>query len=179
MLVFVGIALVGLFFLGVSALFGGSHDVGEHEFSFEQGYGTDADHALGGGPSPFSLRIISLFVTAFGAVGAIARYYNASYMASSVVGVAGGFAVGAIGWRLMKLFWEQQATSTVSVDELLGVIGEVKTAIPASGVGQVSVVVKSQRLYSLARSKDGRPIEEGVLVKIVAHPGDAVIVERV
>jgi hypothetical protein len=182
MAVFLILAFVGVAVLLMSALFGGDHDLSaEHELHFEHGYeaAAGADHEMGGGPSPFSLRIISLFVTAFGAVGAIVRYNGASYVLSSISGLGGGFLIGAIGFQIMKLFYKQQATSTVSMDDLINSAGEVKIAIPGTGVGQICVEVKNQLRYFPARSKDGKEIEEGATVKITSCPGGgAVIVER-
>jgi len=180
MLVFLILALVGVVFLLVSAFLGGDHDVsGDHEFHFEHGYEAAGGHEAGGGPSPFSVRVLSLFVTAFGATGAIARYSGASYVLSSILGFVGGFVIGGIGFQIMKFFWKQQATSTVSNDDLINSSAEVKTAIPVSGIGQISLVVKNQLRYMSARAKDGKGIEEGAIVKIIACPGgDTVVVER-
>ncbi len=180
MIVFLIVAFVGVFFLIFSALLGGDHDVSaDHEFHFEHGYEAGSDHEGGSGPSPFSLRIISLFLTAFGAIGAIVRYNGVSYVLSSVSGLVGGVVIGGMGLQMMRFFWRQQATSTICSDDLIYASAEVKTAIPPSGVGQVSVVVKSQLRYMSARSQDGNPIEEGAIVKIVACPGGgAVVVQR-
>jgi hypothetical protein len=181
MLVFLILALVGVIFLLISAILGGDHDLsGDHEFHFEHGGETEASHDTGGGPSPLSVRVLSLFVTAFGAVGAIARYKGASYPLSSILGLVGGFVIGGIGYQIMKFFWKQQATSTVSSEDLINSTAEVKTAIPPSGVGQISLVAKNQLRYMPARAMDGKNIEEGATVKIVACPGgDTVIVERI
>ena len=180
MFVFLILAIVGVVVLLMSAVLGGDHDMSvEHEFSFEHGYEVGSDHEAAGGPSPFSLRIISLFLTAFGAIGAIARYNGFSYVLSSIVGLLGGFVIGAIGLQIMRFFWKQQVTSTVSSDDLINSTAEVKTAIPASGVGQISVVVKNQLRYMPARTKEGQTIEEGTVVKVVACPGGgAVVVEK-
>ncbi|MBI5189148.1 MAG: NfeD family protein [Nitrospirae bacterium] len=177
MLVFVMIALAGLLFLLVSALFGGQDDFAEHEFSAEAGYEAGGD--VDAGPSPFSIRILSLFATAFGAVGAITRYYGQSYPVSSAAGVLSGLVFGFLGWQLIRLFWKQQASSTVESGELIGATGVVKTAIPASGTGEISVELKQQRLYMPARSKDGGPVAEGAFVRITANPGGAAVVEMV
>ncbi len=181
MLIFLVLALVGVAFLLFSAVLGGDHDLSaDHEFSFEHGYEAGSDHEGGGGPGPFSLRVISLFVTAFGAVGAISRYYGASYILSSFLGFIGGILIGAAGLQIMRFFWRQQATSTVCSDDLISSNAEVKTAIPPSGVGQISVVVKNQLRYMPARTKEGIGIEEGATVRIVACPGGgSVVVERV
>ena len=62
--------------------------------------------------------------------------------------------------------------------KMVGLLAEVKTAIPPGEVGQVSLVLKGQRFYPIARSRDGARIEEGTTVKIVQCTGDSVTVER-
>src|SRR6185369_5954478 len=101
MLVFALIGMAGFFFLIVSAVFGGDHDHGmEHDH--------DAGHDAG--PSWFSTRVISLFLTGFGATGAIARSYELGYPASSGLGVATGAVVAFAGLRLIGFFMHQQAS---------------------------------------------------------------------
>ncbi len=181
MLVFVVIAFTGVVFLIVSAIFGGDHEVGSHEISFEHGLDHDLDHGFDGGVSPFSLRVIAIFLTSAGSVGAICRYYNLSYPISAFLGAVGGFIFGALGWQILRLFYKQQASSTVTSDDLTKAnLAEVKTAIPASGIGQICVIVKGQRQYLPARAHDGNPIDEGASVKIMACPGgDAVLVRKI
>ncbi len=185
MLAFLAIALLGVVILLTSAVFGGDHDIGDHEVSFEHGWDHEADHDTdhdtAGGPSPYSLRVIAMFLTATGAVGALCRYYELSYALSALLGVVGGLIFGGLGWQMLRLFYRQQASSTVTNEDLLrSTTGEVKTAIPSSGMGQISVVVKGQRRYFSARTQDGSTIEEGASVKIVACPGgDAVIVQKI
>ena len=183
MVVFVVIAFTGVVFLIVSAIFGGDHEVGSHEISFEHGLDHDVDHGWdgGGGVSPLSLRVIAIFLTSAGSVGAICRYYNLSYPISAFLGAVGGLIFAALGWQILRLFYKQQATSTVTSEDLTKAdLAEVKTAIPASGIGQICVIVKGQRQYLPARAHDGNPIGEGASVKIMACPGgDAVIVRKI
>jgi len=183
MIILVTIALVGLVFLLIAAIFGGEHGLAGHDVDdVAPGYDMDHDadhgfeHAVG--PSPFSLRVISLFLAAFGSAGAISHYCKPYYPLSSVVGLLGGVLCGYAGWLLMKLFWSQQASSSVRGTEMIGRVAQVKTAIPVSGVGQVTVVVKNQRFYPLARTMAGEQIEEGASVRILEFAGDAVLVER-
>lgn len=167
---FLLIALVGLFFLLVSALFG--HDTDHsietaHEVAF-------ADH-----PSPFSLRVISLFLTAFGATGAMARMYGLGHAASSAIGIGAGLVVGFAGYKLIALFMGQQSSSLIESDEMVGAVGQVSIAIPQGGVGQVSVSVNEKRLYPMARAAAaGVSIEEGAQVKVVRSTGNTVYVEK-
>jgi len=179
--VFLIITGVGFLFLLISALAGGDHEVGGHEFHLEHDHDVGHDHEAsegGGSPSPFSMRIIAIFLTAFGAAGAIARYYSLSYTMSSLVGLGGGFVVAFITFELITFFYHQQASSTVSSSDLLNSLAEVKIEIPAAGLGQVSVLVKNQRLYFPARSKDAIKIGIGSSVKIVECPGDSVVVQK-
>ncbi len=180
MIVFITIAIAGLILLLVTALLGGDHDFSAHEVSFEQGYEPGGDHLMETGPSPFSLRVISLFAVTFGAIGAISRHYEWSLPMSCIFGVIGGIIVGTGGWGLMKVFWRQQASSTVSSQDIIDSSGEVKTAIPASGIGQISIVVKNQLRYLAARSEDGGAIEEGAIVRIIdCQGGNMAIVKKI
>ena len=75
--VFLVITGVGFLFLLVSLVFG---EIFDH---FDAGI----DHDLGhGGPGFFSSRVLSVFITAFGAVGAIATYYGFGPVPSSACG---------------------------------------------------------------------------------------------
>jgi len=180
--VFLIIAGVGFLFLLVSAI-GGDHEAGDNDFHFEHDHdmgGHDHEGSEGSGsPSPYSMRIIAIFLTSFGAAGAMARYGGLSYTWSSIVGLGGGFVVAFIAFELISFFYHQQASSTINSSDLLNLVAEVKTEIPPSGLGQVSVVTKNQRIYLSARSKDGKTIGAGSSVKIVECPGDSVLVQKV
>src|SRR5712691_1844178 len=101
MLIYGAIAAFGFLFLlvmlFVGEIFGADHDVGAHDVSVGHG---DADH--GGGPSIFSARIMSSFLTAFGVGGVVARYYGLSHPAASGVGVATGLVMSTIVFQFAK-----------------------------------------------------------------------------
>lgn len=165
MLVFAVIGMVGFFFLIVSALFGGDHD-------------HDMDHGVDAGPSFLSTRVISLFLTGFGATGAIAQSYGLGYPASAGLGVLTGLAVGYVGFSLIHFFMRQQVSSTVEEEEMVGLVGQVTVAIPAGGLGQVVLEVKARRVFPSARAAGEVAIEEGTPVKVVRSLGSQVVVER-
>lgn len=174
MFIFVAIALTGFVLLLIAALFGEAH--GDHEVAVEAAH----EISMGDHPSPFSLRVVSLFLTAFGAAGALARIGGAGYVLASVVGTAAGAVVGYVGYKLIAFFMRQQASSTVESDDLVGVVGQVSVAIPPDGIGQVNVVVREKRMYPSARATAaGAGIEEGARVKIVSSSGNTVYVEKV
>jgi len=171
MLIFAVVGMVGFFFLLVSALFGGDHDGGVEG---------DQDHDVGhdAGPSPFSLRVISMFLTGFGATGAVGMAYGLKYPVSSGLGLVMGALMGYAAFKLIQFFMRQQSSSTVGDDDMVGVVGEVSVAIPKGGIGQVGLTVKGQRRYPSARCVGETAIEEGVAVKVVHSAGNTVTVER-
>ena len=170
MLIFAVVGMVGFFFLLVSALFGGDDHAGE------VGHDHDMGHE---GPSPFSLRVISMFLTGFGAVGAVSMAYNLGYPISAGLGVVMGVVLGFAAFKLIQFFMRQQASSTVDDADLLGVIGEVSIAIPAGGQGQVGLTVKGQRKYPTARAAGDKAIDQGAAVKVIHSAGNQVTVERI
>jgi membrane protein implicated in regulation of membrane protease activity len=174
MLIYAAIAFVGFVFLLVmlfaGELFGSDHDLGAHDGAIE--------HAVGdlGGPSVFSSRIMSAFVTSFGVGGVVGRYYNLSHPAASGVGIATGVVMAGLVYQFAKILYSQQASSEVQMSRLVGRSAEVTVAIPADGVGQISLSVSGERSEHVARSKDGRAVARGTQVVITALGGDSVVV---
>src|SRR5262245_38757130 len=171
MFIYIVIAFVGLLLLlvmlFVGEVFGGDHDVGHHEI------GHDGD---AGGPSIFSIRIMSAFLTAFGVGGVVARYYNLSHPAASGVGIVAGVVMAGIVFQFAKLLYSQQASSELRMHGLVGTRAEVSIAIPAGGVGQVVVTSGGARSEHIARSADGRAFARGATVVITSLGGDSVTV---
>lgn len=173
MLVYAAIGAFGFLFLlvmlFVGEVFGGDHDVGaDHDLH------ADADH--GGGPSLFSARIMASFLTAFGVGGAVGRYYQLSHPASSGVGVVSGVVLAGIVYQFARLLYSQQASSEVRVAALVGRLAEVSVAIPAGGVGQVSLTFGGERTEHIARTQDGSALNRGTEVIITGLRGDTVVV---
>ena len=166
--VFLGIAAAGFLFLLISLVFG---EVFEH-------LGADVGHEFDhGGPSFFSGRIMSVFITAFGGFGAVATNYGLSVLASSGV----GFISGAIFAWLIYLFagflYGQQATTQVLATDMMGRVARVVVAIPVNAVGQVRIQVGDEMIDKVARSKDGAAIAENSAVVVDLVLGGLVIVK--
>jgi membrane protein implicated in regulation of membrane protease activity len=166
MIVFVILAVVGLVLLLISAFFGFFGDDIEA-----------APEVEGGGPHFLSLRSIAVFLTAFGTVGAIARYYNLPVMLSSLWGVLSGAAMSGIYIFALQMVRSQEASSLIEDRELVGLSGRVTVAIPADGFGEVSCTAKSQTTRRMARSKNRQAIAEGAIVRITELQGDVLLVE--
>ncbi len=172
MLIYAGIASVGFLFLlimlFVGDLFGADHDLVGHDVAGDFG-----------GPSVFSSRIMAAFVTAFGVGGVVARYYDLSHPAASGVGIASGALMAGLVYQFAKMLYSQQASSELQMTRLVGRTAEVSVAIPADGVGQISLSLAGERTEHLARSKNGRAVPRGSEVLITELRGDSVVVTQV
>jgi hypothetical protein len=172
MLFYAAVAAFGLLILLVLLLagdvFGGDHDIGGHDGGLGGG-----DH---GGPSIFSVRIMSSFLTAFGVGGVLARYYGLSHVTASMVGIVSGVAMSSLVLQFAKLLYSQQASSDLHMQSLVGAVAEVSVAIPPGGVGQIAVSAGGARSEHVARSADGRAVARGASVVVTGLGADSVIV---
>jgi membrane protein implicated in regulation of membrane protease activity len=167
---FLAIAAFGFVFLLASAVLG---DLFEHG---------DFDHDTdvhGGGPSILSGRVLSVFVTAFGAFGAIGIHLGYGVGPSTAMGFGGGLAFAAVIYLFASFLYSQQATSHIRVSELVGCTGEVSVAIPKGGLGQVRCTLGDTVIEKIARARDNEEIPANTLVKIEEIGGESVIVRRV
>jgi hypothetical protein len=169
--VFLAIAAVGFCFLLISLLFG---EVFSH-FEFDHSIDHDLDH---GGPSFFSPRVMSVFITAFGGFGAVAVHYGMNVLGASGVGFVSGFGFASVIYFFARFLYGQQATTRVAAGDLVGQAVRVVVAIPAGGVGQVRCQLGEELIDKIARSDDGRPIGENEMVRIEQEVGEIVIVRR-
>ena len=170
--VFLGIAAVGFVFLLISLLLG---EVFEHfgDTAFEH------DHDLGhGGPSFFSARIMSVFITAFGGFGAIATNYGYGVLPSSGVGFASGLFFASLIYGFARFLYGQQASSDVRSSDIVGRTARVIVAIPAGGVGQVRCQIGEDLMDKIARASDDGAIPENTAVKVERVLGEIVVVSR-
>ena len=177
MVVFIILAVAGFIFLLLSWILGEiaghageiAHDVVvEHDIS--------ADHPEQGGPGVFSPRVASAFLTGFGASGAIGMWYHLTWMPSSIIGLFFGVVTGALSFGIARFMYKQQASSGVSMFEMVGLSGTVSVAIPAGGVGQVTLVVRGSQVEEFARAESGQEIKHGTPVKVVKWIGSRLIV---
>lgn len=118
--------------------------------------------------SPISPITIASFITAFGAIGTVARQlFNVSGPFSLLWATVGGLVLAGI----MFLFYSQfligsQGSSEVRVGHLIGLTAEVIAPIAEDGVGEIAVVAQGSRITYPARSSQGLAIKRGSLVVI-------------
>ena len=159
MLEFLAIALIGVVAL-----------VGSLVFDFDHP-GDDGGHSF------VSLQSLALFVTTFGAVGAIAMAYGGSVTYGIVLGSVGGFMAAAAGLRLMGFFKGQESDSTFRAAHVLDHDALVTNAIPPGGIGQVMIVDGTGRTQ-YRRAMSAESVSEGSVVTVTGVVGDAVMVAR-
>ncbi len=164
MLIYFGIALLGLLLLIVTLVVGELDDLLD--------FGADGD-----GIGPFNGKVLAASLTAFGAAGMLATYYDRSPVTGALIAAATAVVVGALAWWLIGLFYKQQATTEFSVSWTRGRLAEVTTSIPEGGLGQVLYRDATGSRQLLARSREGAGIPAGQLVRIVDVVGSTVIVE--
>lgn len=166
-LVFLAISAVGFLFLAISLLFG---ELFDH---------LGVDHDLDtGGPGFLSARIMSVFITAFGGLGALSTHYGLSPIPASLVGAGSGFAFAGVIYAFARFLYGQQATSQVQSSDLVGQIARVVVSIPAGGVGQIRCRVGEELVDKIAQSLDGTAIPEHASVIVDAIVGETVIVKK-
>jgi hypothetical protein len=166
--VFIAVGALGFLFLLFSFLFGEFFE----EFDVDEG----ADQDLGDGPSIFSLRTLSIFITGLGGLGAIAELRGAGSAVSALVGLAGGFALAGAVYGFTLYLYRQQSSSHITMDELIGCRAEVTVAIPSGGVGQARCLVGETMVEKIARSRDGGAIPLNASVRVEEVAGELVIV---
>jgi len=165
--VFLAIAAVGFLFLVIALVFGGIFDFFEH----------DADVDIGG-PGIFSARVIAVFITAFGGFGAIATRSGADPVLASLAGLASGVVFGGAILAFARFLFNQQATSEVLANDLVGQSARVIVAIPANGVGQIRCRIGEELVDKVAQSRDGGAIPEHASVRVETVLGETVIVSK-
>ena len=165
--VFLVIAGVGFVFLMVSLVFGEIFDFFDHDI--------DIDH---GGPGILSSRVIAVFITAFGAFGAIATNNGLGPGPASGVGLGSGVLFGGAIYAFLRFLYGQQATSEVLASDLVGQSARVVVSIPANGVGQVRCRIGEELIDKVAQSRDVLAIAENTPVTIEEVLGETVIVKK-
>lgn len=130
----------------------------------------DAGGDLGDTPSPFSSRILFIFLTAFGGFGFIAQSMDWNAAASVLSALVGGLVVAAGTFFLVVMpMARQQGSVHVSESDFLDREAQVTAEIPEDGLGRVTLIAPSSgaRVSPPARSANGQRIPFGTSVKVV------------
>ncbi len=170
MIVFLSIFGVGFTLLVLSMIFG-------HDADVDVDVDVDVD-AGPGGPSIFSVKMISLLLVGFGSTGFAVRVTTDSTMfMSSMGGLGGAVAMGIVGYIILRIFYTSQESSTITRKDIEGCTGTLIDAINEGGQGQVACIIRGREITYLARSKDGQAVDRGQQVRIISLTGNRVTVE--
>ncbi|HEX6278917.1 MAG TPA: NfeD family protein [Pyrinomonadaceae bacterium] len=168
LLLFAIIGGIGFLFLLISLVVGDIFEaVG---FDFDAGGDGSTDFGL------LDSRVIAVFLTAFGGFGVIAAQNGYGAVASSITGLLGGVVFAAVVSVFGRFLIGQQASSTVTDDDLVGKTAQVTVAIKPGTVGQITAKIGDERVERIARAKDGLEIAAGTIVKVDSVVGDSIIV---
>jgi membrane protein implicated in regulation of membrane protease activity len=160
--------LVG-FGLTVVAVFTGTHHV--HVPGFH--------HVHSAHGSLFSFGNIAAFLTWFGGVGYLLTRFSGvwlwlSFTLALVGGVLGGAIIFSISMRLMA----QERPLDPADYEMVGVFGQLTSAIRDGGVGEMCYSQEGFRRSAAARSEDGRGLEKGTEVLVTRYEKGIAYVRR-
>lgn len=122
-------------------------------------------------------RVLAVFITAFGGFGAIGAQMGYGAVVCSLIGLLGGVVFGGVVSLFGRFLIGQQASSSVTDNDLVGKTAQVTVAIKSGEVGQISARIGDERIDRIARSRDGEEIKAGTMVTVAAIAGDSVIVE--
>ncbi|MFF4500410.1 hypothetical protein [Streptomyces sp. NPDC001401] len=162
---FLGLGITGVVLLALSLVFDGLLDGA-------------LDGALGGSLDGWlSLPVVAGFLSMTGFGGVIAQ-------AAVGVGPAGATAVGAftgvgtawLTYRFSRALMRDQTAVTPTGDDLIGTAGNVVTAIPANGFGEVLLQLAGQPVKFAARS--ATPVGRGTEVWVEAAPSATSVLVR-
>lgn len=172
LLVFLGIASVGFIILLLMLVFGA--DDGDVDGGF------DADDGDSGssGAHWLSIKVVTSFMTGFGASGAIATIYKLSIIQSVVIGLVCGLILAEIIRLVLRFFYSQQTTSSYSAHELVNKKGRVTVSIIPGSIGWVSVIHNGISIVRAANTTGSKEIRAGEEVIIVSATPTQFLVEK-
>ena len=121
-------------------------------------------------------RVLAVFITAFGGFGAIAAQMGFGAVISSLAGLLGGVVFAAVVSVFGRFLIGQQASSSITDEDLIGRSVQVTVTIKPGQIGQIAAKIGDERIERIARTKDGTEMAAGSIVKVESIAGDSVIV---
>lgn len=129
-----------------------------------------------GGGGLFSAPVIGAFLAAFGFGAALVMYAAGTGAAVGALGGLGsGVVIGGAALAMTRFFIDMPTDEPVRTSDLVGQRATVVTAIPESGLGEVTLVFRGQMLKLNARSEQPLPAGRPVVVAAVTSPSSVVV----
>ena len=132
------------------------------------------DIDVGGGM--FSTPVIGSFLAAFGFGAVLVRTSSDAGPAIAAAGGAmGGLVMAAIALWITRSLMHMATDDSVRTEDVVGKPAVVVSAIPAGGLGEVSLVHLGQRMKYSARADTGLPYGADVVVVSVTSSSSLVV----
>ena len=163
----------------IIAIFGADADV-DADIDIDADLDLNVDAGDLGGPGALSVKLILFFLVGFGASGYLSAYFKWP-VHHVLCGLIGGGAAWFLGYQLLKLLYDQQASSQVRLASFVGKQGRIVTPIPKDGgTGEIEATIEEtgQSKYFIARAADPeKEFDKGAFVTIKSISGKTAIVE--
>ena len=116
-------------------------------------------------------------ITAFGGAGILLDAYTGlGHVPAALLAAVAGFALAVLmQFAYIKPIKRSENSTGFSMREYQGKIGEVNTAIPAQGYGEVLVQMGASTTFQAAASFDHTPIATGTKVVVVEVAAEGVL----
>jgi len=161
----------GILFSVLTVLFGdvlgGDHDI-------PGGDGGHFDHGL----DILKPAVIVSAITVFGGAGILLASYSGlpSGMAAGVAVSLGVVVATGIYFLYIRPMRNSETSMGYSMNDLVGLVGEVLTSIPAAGYGEVMLKVGAANICQIAASSDNVAIASGTRIVVVHADRDTLYV---
>lgn len=180
LIIFLTLGGIGFLFLMLSFIIGDIFDALDLDLGADLDFDADVDADFdGGGGSGFGIldsRVISMFLVAFGFIGAVALQLGVGGVLGTLIGIGSGLILGGLVFAFGYYLVSNEGPPPVTNRELVGHAAKVIVAIKPDSIGQISFNVRQQRIDKLARTRDGKEIKAGETVFIEEVAGNEFIV---
>ncbi|MBN1963975.1 MAG: NfeD family protein, partial [Anaerolineae bacterium] len=138
--------------------------------------GHDAGDAVG-----VSMLAVASFISSFGAFGLISvTLFDAGTIPSLIVAILGGLLIGIAAQFFFLYILSPTVSSEVRQANIIGMVAEITTPIPANGVGQIAFVAEGSRVTYTARATDQtRVLTRGTPVRVERIVGGVAYVSEI
>ncbi|MBW3614696.1 MAG: hypothetical protein KY439_05210 [Actinobacteria bacterium] len=128
------------------------------------------------GGATFSTPVIGSFLAAFGFGAVLVRTSSdAGPGLAALGGAAGGLVMGAVALWITRSLMHMETDPSVRTEDVVGKPAVVVSAIPAGGLGEISLVHVGQRLKYSARADAAIPYGREVVVVAVTSSSSVVV----
>lgn len=177
--VYLCIFLVGFVFLFFSFISGLDHHVDIGHDAVNPGEASSETMS----PSFFSAKVIACFLIGAGLGASLSRLWIVGedpvsflgpftgYAFDALMGLVGGFAMGFLGWLIIKMFLSQQSSTGYGLNDFVGKRCQVLVTIPAGSTGEVSGTVKGINRWLDVKNETNEPLRASSWVEIIAISG--------